>query len=77
VYGCEVLWDAEDAKRVQELTEQGTGKPCPCKRGKRCPILPKTLAVLMGLASPPGAMVSTGWLAAVLALLSAGLDVAA
>lgn len=46
MYGCEVLWDTEDAKRVQELMEQGTGKPCPCKRGKRCPILPKTLAVL-------------------------------
>ena len=40
------MWDAEDAKRVQELMEQGTGKPCPCKRGKRCPILPNTLAVL-------------------------------
>ena len=46
MYGCEVLWDAEDAKRVQELMEQGTGKPCPCKRGKPCPILPKTLAVV-------------------------------
>ena len=46
MYGCEVLWDAEDAKRVQELMEQGTGKPCSCKKGKRCPILPNTLAVL-------------------------------
>jgi hypothetical protein len=26
--------------------EQGTGKPCPCKRGKRCPILPETLAIV-------------------------------
>jgi len=50
VYGCEVLWDAEDAKRVQELMEQGTGKPCPCKVGKRCPILPKTLAIVPNLA---------------------------
>ena len=24
----------------------GTGKRCPCKVGKRCPILPKTLAVV-------------------------------
>ena len=46
MYGCEVLWDAEDAERVQELMEQGTGKPCPCKRGKRCPILPRTLAIV-------------------------------
>ena len=46
MWGCEVLWDAEDAKRVQELTELGTGKPCPCKVGKRCPFLPKTLAVV-------------------------------
>ena len=44
--GCEVLWDAEDVKRVQELMAQGMGKPCSCKRGKRCPILPNTLAVL-------------------------------
>ena len=40
------MWDAEDAERVQELMEQGTGKPCPCKRGKRCPILPRTLAIV-------------------------------
>ena len=40
------MWDAEDAKRVQELMEQGTGEPCPCKRGKRCPILPETLAIV-------------------------------
>ena len=40
------MWDEEDAKRVQELMEQGTGKPCPCKVGKRCPLLPKTLAVV-------------------------------
>lgn len=46
MYGCEVLWDAKDAARVQELMEQGTGKPCLCKRGKRCPILPDTLAVV-------------------------------
>ena len=46
MYGCEVLWDAEKAQRVQELMEQGTGRPCPCKTGKRCPILPKTLAIV-------------------------------
>ena len=46
VYGCEVLWDEQDAKRVHELMEQGTGKPCPGEVGKRCPLLPKTLAVV-------------------------------
>ena len=46
MYGCEVLWDAEKAQRVQDLMEQGTGKPCSCKTGKRCPILPKTVAVV-------------------------------
>jgi hypothetical protein len=46
MYGCEVLWDAEKAQRVQELMEQGTGKSCPCKAGERCPILPETLAVV-------------------------------
>ena len=41
-----MLWDAAKAKRVQELIEMGTGEPCPCKTGVRCPILPKTLVVV-------------------------------
>ena len=46
MYGCEVLWDAEKAQRVHELMEQGTGKPCPGEVGKRCPLLPKMLAIV-------------------------------
>lgn len=44
--GCEVLWDAAKAERVQQLIEMGTGALCPCRTGGRCPILPKTLAVV-------------------------------
>lgn len=44
--GCEVLWDAVKAERVQQLIEMGTGALCPCKTGGRCPILPKTLVVV-------------------------------
>lgn len=40
------MWDAVNAKRVQELIEMGTGRPCPCKTGRRCPILPETLVAV-------------------------------
>jgi hypothetical protein len=46
MFGCEILFDEADAELVMGLMEEGLGKPCPCKRGLRCPLLPKTLAVV-------------------------------
>ena len=40
-YGCEVLFSAERAQAVQRLVEESTGKPCPCKVGRACPLLPR------------------------------------
>jgi hypothetical protein len=40
-YGCEVLFSSERAQAVQELIEGATGKPCPCKQGMACPLLPR------------------------------------
>jgi hypothetical protein len=40
-YGCEVLFSSERAQAVQDLIEGATGKPCPCKQGKTCPLLPR------------------------------------
>jgi hypothetical protein len=40
-YGCEVLFSSERAQAVQNLIEGATGKPCPCKQGKTCPLLPR------------------------------------
>lgn len=38
--GCEVLFTREEAEAVQGLVEGATGKPCPCKQGVACPLLP-------------------------------------
>lgn len=38
--GCEVAFDAARAKRLQELIEDATGHPCPCRPGLSCPLLP-------------------------------------
>lgn len=43
-YGCEVLFSAERAMAVQQLVEESTGKPCPCKVGRACPLLPRDAA---------------------------------
>ena len=40
-YGCEVLFSSERAQAVQDLIEGATGRPCPCKQGKTCPLLPR------------------------------------
>ena len=40
-YGCEVLFSSKRAQAVQNLIEGATGKPCPCKQGMTCPLLPK------------------------------------
>ena len=37
--GCEVLWDAERADRVQHLIEDALGGPCPCTVALVCPLL--------------------------------------
>lgn len=39
-YGCEVLFNEDDAKRIQAMTERAVGGPCPCKMGNPCPLLP-------------------------------------
>jgi hypothetical protein len=31
--------DDETVMRVQRLVEESTGLPCPCKRGKPCPLV--------------------------------------
>jgi hypothetical protein len=36
--GCEVLFSAADAERVQQMIEDATGLPCACKRDLRCPL---------------------------------------
>ena len=44
--GCELLFSAEKAEKVQALVEESTGRPCPCKAGEHCPLLPNDLRVL-------------------------------
>jgi hypothetical protein len=44
--GCEILFEREQAQAMQDLIEGATGKPCPCKNGVACPLLPKTGVVL-------------------------------
>lgn len=44
--GCEVLFDEEEAVRVQELVETATGVLCPCKIGQGCPLIPSNEVVL-------------------------------
>ena len=38
-YGCEVLFNSEQALHIQQLIETATGRPCPCKQGRTCPLL--------------------------------------
>jgi hypothetical protein len=55
--GCEVAFTAAKAVRMQELIEDATGEPCPCKRGRECPILPSGLDLEGGACpSPQGAL---------------------
>ena len=44
--GTEIVWDAEMAQQMREMLEKARGGPCPCESGKRCPILPRSLASL-------------------------------
>lgn len=45
--GCEMIWDADDAARVQQLVEQASGGECPCLTGLTCPLMtPQTLALI-------------------------------
>lgn len=44
--GCEVLFDEDEAKRMQELVETALGRPCPCKTGRGCPLLPEDKVVV-------------------------------
>lgn len=64
MYGCEILFDREQAAAMQELIERKTGDPCPCKQGKACPLLPAGEVVTVGvpkmrrLASMPALLVT-------------------
>lgn len=40
MYGCEVMWGNAKAAEVQRLVESALGGDCPCKSGRRCPVLP-------------------------------------
>lgn len=42
--GCELVWDAEKARRLRELMVDATGY-CPCDRQEQCPILPGDLTL--------------------------------
>jgi hypothetical protein len=42
------MWGAEKAAAVQELVEEATGQPCPCKRLMTCPLLPAAGVTTLG-----------------------------
>ena len=45
--GCEMIWDAVDARRVQQLVQEATGEDCPCIKGDGCPLLtPETISLI-------------------------------
>lgn len=35
---CETLFGRDEGRAMQEMIEQATGRPCPCQRGKICPL---------------------------------------
>lgn len=37
---CEIVWNAQDAARVQELVQAVSGGDCPCFTGTDCPVIP-------------------------------------
>ena len=41
--GCELTFSREKAEQIQRLVEESTGKPCPCKTGQPCLLLPNDL----------------------------------
>jgi hypothetical protein len=46
--GCEILWsDVAVADAVQARMEEAIGGPCPCKVGKRCPLLPADVGAIL------------------------------
>lgn len=48
VYGCEVLFDQQGAKRVREGIKRGLGVSlCPCEAGQPCPLLPSDLVLVL------------------------------
>lgn len=46
VRGCELLYGAERADRMQAAFEMMEGGPCPCRLGQVCPLLPEKLALI-------------------------------
>lgn len=40
VLWCEMLMPTSRAVALQELIEEQTGEPCPCKRDLDCPLMP-------------------------------------
>jgi hypothetical protein len=38
---CMTLFGAARGVEIIELVESSTGHPCPCRRGKPCPLLPR------------------------------------
>lgn len=47
VRGCELLYGAERADRMQAAFEMMEGGPCPCRLGQVCPLLPERLALVL------------------------------
>jgi hypothetical protein len=46
LYGCDVVFDAETAKRVRAEVSARLGGVCPCEADVPCPLLPADMGTL-------------------------------
>lgn len=47
---CEAIYGRERAAEVQAFLEGALGRPCPCKQGQVCPLMPQSRAAVDGTA---------------------------
>lgn len=49
MYGCDLLFPPETAKKVRAELRRNLGGQCPCDRDEKCPLLPADLSPLLPL----------------------------
>jgi hypothetical protein len=55
---CEIVFDAETARKTDEMVERCTGHPCPGSVGGSCPILPRSISSIAKQHADPRAVIA-------------------
>ena len=53
---CEIVFDAETARKTDEMVERCTGHPCPGSVGGSCPVMPRSICSIAKQHADPRAV---------------------